>query len=108
MTNIKKLLGKRIKYIRKQRGLTQEQLAEKVGIGTPNISYIECGKFAPAIDTLEKIAKTLDVEPYELYKFEIKDSKEIKQELFYALENDEKLLRLIYEYFLSVRFLVTH
>lgn len=108
MTNIKKLLGKRIKYIRKQRGLTQEQLAEKVGIGTPNISYIECGKFAPAIDTLEKIAKILHVEPYELYKFEIKDSKEIKQELFYALENDEKLLRLIYEYFLSVRFLVTH
>ena len=106
MLNIKKMLGKRIKYIRKQRGLTQEQLAEKVGIGTPNISYIECGKFAPAIDTLEKIAKILNVEPYELYKFEIKDAKEMKQELFCALENDEKLLRLIYEYFLSIRFLV--
>lgn len=106
MSDIKKLLGKRIKEIRKQKGLTQEQLAELVGIGTPNISYIECGKFAPAIDTLEKIAQVLNIEPFELYRFDIKGCDEIKKELFCALENDEKLLKIMYEYFLSIRFLI--
>ena len=106
MSDIKKLLGSKIKAIRKQRGLTQEQLAEMVGIGTPNISYIECGKFAPAIDTLEKISTALNVEPYELYKFDKKSDEDIKKELFSAIENDKKLLKIMYNFFLSVRFLL--
>lgn len=108
MQNIKKQLGKRIKEIRKQRNLTQEKLAEIVGIGTPNISYIENGKFAPAFDTLQKIACALNVEAWELYKFNSKSNLEIKNELFSALENDEKLLKLIYQFFLSVKFLFKH
>lgn len=104
MSDIKKKLGNRIKFIRKQRGLTQEQLSEIVGIGTPNISYIECGKFAPAIDTLQKIANALKVEPFELYKFDTKTAPEIKNELYCALESDERLLKIIYQYFLSIRF----
>ena len=53
MDNLKKQLGQNIKLIRKAKKLTQEKLAEIVGIGTPNISYIESGKFAPSIDTLQ-------------------------------------------------------
>ena len=45
MGEIKKLLGQRIRQLRKARGLTQEELAEMLEIGTPNISYIENGKF---------------------------------------------------------------
>ncbi|MBR2430524.1 helix-turn-helix transcriptional regulator [bacterium] len=41
---MKKLLGKRIRELRKARKITQEQLAEKLGIGPANISYIENGK----------------------------------------------------------------
>ena len=102
--NIKKLLGKRIKEIRLKRKLTQEKLAEMVDIGTPNISYIETGKFAPAIDTLQKIADALNVSPYELYMFEaLKSADEIKDETFNALEKDEDLLRLIYKIYKSVK-----
>ena len=43
MSNIKKLLGQRIKELRKSKKITQEKLAEKIGIGTSNISYIENG-----------------------------------------------------------------
>ena len=101
--NIKKLLGKRIKEIRLKRKLTQEKLAE-MDIGTPNISYIETGKFAPAIDTLQKIADALNVSPYELYMFEaLKSADEIKDEMFNALEKDEDLLRLIYKIYKSVK-----
>lgn len=104
MSTIKKLLGQRIKEVRKSRGITQEQLAEKVGIGTSNISYIENGKFAPTIENFEKIVQALDVEPYELYMFAPQKSRsEIKQELFSALEKDDKLLRLIYKFYLTLK-----
>lgn len=105
MSDIKKMLGGKIRLIRKARNMTQEQLAECVDIGTPNISYIENGKFAPSIETLQKIAAALDVLPYELYKFDdIKSVQDIKSELFCALENDEQLLRIIYQLYLSLRF----
>ncbi len=52
--NMKKLLGKRIKEIRNKRGLTQEKLAELVEINTPNISYIENGKFYPSYETFTR------------------------------------------------------
>lgn len=66
MNNIKKRLGRRIQELRKSNKLTQEQLAEKIEIGTSNISYIETGKFYPTPETLGKIAKALNVEIYEL------------------------------------------
>jgi len=63
-------LGKNIKKIRKEKGLTQEQLSEKVGVGLEFIGKIEIAKKKPSIDTFFKIAKALEVEPYELLKFE--------------------------------------
>ena len=104
MSKIKKLLGQRIKSIRKAKGITQEQLAEFVGIGTANISYIETGKFAPSIENFEKIAEALSVEPHELYNFAtLKSTDTMKKELFTALESDEKLLKLLYKFYLAVR-----
>lgn len=57
----KKLLGKRIKEVRKNRNLTQEELAEKVNIDITTLSGIESGRHFPSLVTLEKIAKILDV-----------------------------------------------
>ena len=107
MSDIKKLLGAKIKAIRKARNLTQEQLAELVNIGTPNISYIENGKFAPSIESLQKIAHALNVEPWELYKFDDNKTNEQRiDEICTALNNDEKLLKFFYEIFVSLKFVV--
>lgn len=104
MRDIKKLLGLKIRKIRKSRKLTQEQLAERVGIGTANISYIETGKFSPSVDTLAKLSEVLGVYPYEFYMFEhLKSPDEIKTELFSALEKDETLLELVYKFYQSVK-----
>ena len=54
--NIKSLLGKRIKEIRKRRMMTQEKLAELAGIEIPSLSNIENGKNYPNNETLEKIS----------------------------------------------------
>lgn len=69
MKDILKRLGARIREERKKVGLTQERFAEKVGLSVDYIGYIERGKQAPYLRTLERIAKALGVEIYELFLF---------------------------------------
>lgn len=104
MGNIKKLLGQRIRELRKARKITQEQLAEMLNIGTANISYIENGKFAPSIENFEKLVNIFGVEPYELYKFPSKESLEsMRQNMYYDLERDEELFRLVHKFYQVVK-----
>lgn len=65
----KKLLGQRIKYFRKSKKLTQEQLAELVGMEPNSISIIESGRNFPTLNSLEKIAKALDIELNILFRY---------------------------------------
>ena len=82
----KKLLGRRIKEIRKAKNLTQEKLAELIDIETCSLSAIEIGRHYPSMPTIVKIAEKLDVELKNLFEFgHIKSKKEkiefIKQKL---------------------------
>lgn len=61
--------GKRVRQIRRQRDMTQEQLAEAVGVSAEFISNVERGVNAPSFDTLEKLAEALNVAPVELFIF---------------------------------------
>lgn len=65
-----KNLGIKIKEFREQRGLTQQQLAEKTGISLNFEGKIEISMNKPSLDTLVKIARALEVEPYMLLKFD--------------------------------------
>ena len=55
-------IGRTIRTIREKRGLSQEQLAEKMNISRSTISKIESGKFNCSIDYLYKFASYLDFE----------------------------------------------
>lgn len=55
--------------LRKQRGITQERLADKAGLSIESISNIERGIFGPKFDNLEKIAEVLNVEVKALFDF---------------------------------------
>lgn len=102
--NIKKLLGKKIQQIRKKRKLTQEYVAEIVGIETSSISNIENGKYYPSAENLEKILKVLNITPCEIFSFESYDLKEnLINEMLESMKNDEKLTRLMYRFYLSVK-----
>ena len=82
MSEIKKLLGKRIREVRILRNLTQEDLSELTDIGASSISKIESGHFHPSDENLEKIAKALKIEPYKLYMFNHqKDTRELIEDL---------------------------
>lgn len=56
-----KTVGERIKYFRKKRKMTQEQLAELTGIHPVSIRKYETNKMQPQIEQIERIASTLQV-----------------------------------------------
>jgi DNA-binding XRE family transcriptional regulator len=56
-----KIICKRIKKYRSEVGMTQEDLAEKVGVSRVYIGYVEQGRNTPSLEILEKIAKALKV-----------------------------------------------
>jgi len=94
---IKAILGKNIKLLRKQKGLTQAVLAEKTNISIIFLSSIERGTKFPKPDTLGKIADVLNIEVFELFKGSLVPadskklvaslSKDIKKKLNVALED---------------------
>lgn len=67
---LKILLGKRIRELRKLKKMTQERLAELVEIDYKNIGKIETGQNYPSAATLEKVAAALCVKEFELFEFE--------------------------------------
>jgi transcriptional regulator with XRE-family HTH domain len=60
-------LGKRIRKARRDRKMTQEELAEKVGLHYTTISRIERGISNSPVQTVGKIAKTLKVKMSDLF-----------------------------------------
>lgn len=60
--------GKRVAAVRKSKGVTQQQLAERTGMSVVAIAYIETGKRWARLGTLNKIAKSLKVDIAELFK----------------------------------------
>ena len=102
-SEINKKLGKRIQYLRQQRGLSQEKLAEAIDIATTSLSYVETGRGFMTLATLEKLAKVLDVEIYEIFQFSsIKTNTEMYEYIISRLDiikNDDEKLKMTYNYF---------
>jgi len=64
---IKEEFGEKIKRMRQNRGLTQEQLAEAVDISQRALSAIERGENFVTAETLEKLLKALNTTSDELF-----------------------------------------
>lgn len=67
MIDFQEDLIKNLKYYRKQRNISQEQLAEFCDCATSTIGCIECGRQTPSFDLLVKIANALSVNPADLF-----------------------------------------
>lgn len=59
-------IGQRIRKIRKEKGLSQEQLAERVGISVTHTSHIETGNTKLSIEVFASIVNALDCQADEL------------------------------------------
>jgi predicted transcriptional regulator len=58
-TPVRERMAARLKRLRAQRGMTQEQLAAKAGISRPYLARLETARQDPTLSTLEKLAKAL-------------------------------------------------
>ncbi len=93
---VKEELGKKIKRMRLNRGLTQEQLAEAVDISQRTLSGIEIGENFVTAETLDKIIKALNTTTEELFatnhlKKEQELLQEIQQNTLFIAKNPTKL-----------------
>ena len=107
-------VGERIKTFRKKKGLTQKQLAEKLGIIEETVRKYELGKLNPKKETLLRIAQALDVQLIDLddslgvlTEYDLThDSSQIRQEVrAYELITSlygENISKMFFEDFLSL------
>ena len=68
--DVGKRIGLRVKVLRKERGLTQDQLARMSGVKRPNISRLEAGTHVPGIPLIERLADSLNVTVSDLIRLE--------------------------------------
>lgn len=91
MRETKRLIGQRIKRLRKLKGLTQEKLAEKAGIDTKHLGSIETARNSTTLKTLNKISVTLGVEIGELFHLRGGDGEINKIHDMIAIASNEQL-----------------
>ena len=92
------IIGKRIALCRKNKGLTQEQLSELVGLSSGFIGQIERGESKTPLDRIPQFAKALDVEEADLIpQLNSSHKRSFESELlFYArLMSDEGVNQLL-------------
>lgn len=63
-----KAFGMRVAAVRKSRGITQQELAERINMSVVAIAYIETGKRWARLGTLTKIAGALQVDVADLFR----------------------------------------
>ncbi len=61
--SLDEIVRRRIRELRVERGLTQEQLCERAGISVDAVSRIEGGSRVPTLDTIERLARAFGVSP---------------------------------------------
>ncbi|SOC25567.1 DNA-binding XRE family transcriptional regulator [Alloalcanivorax xenomutans] len=95
MKNPKQLIGQRISTLRRARHLTQNDLAEGVGVDGRHISRLETGKYFPSLDTLVTMAEVLGVELQEFFLFPSVETESQMREALVAIakEAPEPVLR---------------
>ena len=93
MKKIRVVLAENLKKNRKLRGLTQEQLAEKAAVSSHYVAMVETCKTFPKPEMLERLAKTLGIEPHQLFAVE-NDPNEPNERLYKKIVSEMKHIAL--------------
>lgn len=89
--DIERLIGKQIAKMRKERSLTQAQLAELVDVAFETISRLERGVSIPSLKTLENISRALNISLKDIFDF--KYTKKTKPD--YSEREIDKIIALL-------------
>ena len=92
------LLGKRLRELRKRKGIKQEKLAELICVEPATISNIENGKNYPSMINLESILRVLDSSFLEVFDFEHKKNTELLvEEINEVMKNNPEKVEDFYK-----------
>jgi transcriptional regulator with XRE-family HTH domain len=69
MAELKALVGKRLRQMRKEKGLTQLSLSERAEMVDTYLAGVERGERNISLESLEKIVTALDAEPIDAFRF---------------------------------------
>ena len=94
----KKLLGARLRELRKRKGINQERLAELISVEPATISNIENGKNYPSMVNLENILKVLELSFLDVFDFEHKNpNTNLIKQINIILENNPDKIEDFYK-----------
>ena len=90
----------RIKELRIQKNLTQEELSLSSGLDTKYINKLENGRFSVRIETLSKILDTLNIDYFDFFEFSKTQNSKIMNELVsrlatFPVEEQENKIKAI-------------
>jgi len=96
--NINAKIGKKIAQLRKEIGLSQNQLAEKSGLSTEYISRLERGINAPSVQSMNVLADVLRVDIRDFFTFSESDWEIEIEALVVLLKNKQgKSIRKVFK-----------
>ncbi|MFD3259578.1 helix-turn-helix domain-containing protein [Paenibacillus lentus] len=98
MSILRRLVGENIRRVRKEQGLTQEELAEKAELQYQYIGGVERGTRNISLDSLEKIINALNITYSELFKVgdhQIVSNEETNKEYILFLHNQLLMKRTL-------------
>jgi len=65
---IREILAANLRDFRQKRGLSQEELAYRANVDRTYVSALERGVYAATVDVVDRLARALDVQAWELLK----------------------------------------
>ena len=65
---LRAIVARNLRILRKQKGLSQEELAFQAGINRNYVGQIEREEKSPTVDLIEKLSTPLGIEPVQLFK----------------------------------------
>lgn len=90
-----KASGKRIKQLRQEMNLSQEQLAEKLNVSQNMIAKIECGLRRPSIDFLIELAEFFEISLHYIVLGTSKDAADKKRQIEEVIEQIDQMMELL-------------
>lgn len=99
--DIRKIFGSNVRTLRRYKKLTQEKLAEFLGLDSQSVKFIETGRMFISSDTFSRLCNYFNVEPEYFFKSKHVESTEkganLRQEINRLLSDcDEEKLQSIY------------
>lgn len=99
-------LGKKLIELRKNKKLSQEQLAEEINVTRQTISNWENGKFYPDIDALVRISKYFNISLDDLLNYDDKVLKYLKDSTDVVKSNKHLLYAILLNIVIIILFII--